>query len=200
MIKHSNRLAEVRSWQLIAHLASRVPGAFVVQYLFEGGHYDSLEMRAPDLTVTINRPGSVHMFIGPQSEHVIAFTPSAWRQRCVVDGGIRSMADDLAERCSLDLLSTPRSDSEALWWQVVARLLASRGYDSRMWSCSVDDRASAGPDHIVWALKRGGDVIATVLGDVVTTPQGRSVALEPLFKAGATIDELVAKVTRVTKP
>lgn len=193
------RIEEAMSWQFAAHLASRLDGGFIVNWLFEDGHYNVLEVRAPGTRIPINRPGSIHFFETPTGEHE-QILPERWHQQVLEEDGLRDLVGTVAEMCGLRLLPVPRTDPVALQWQVTARLLTARLFDGAPWTCRMDYDQDESDRRPLWFLRKGDDKIAELEEGVLRALSGKQVRLADEYRQGKTIDELVALVTRVTKP
>lgn len=193
------RIEEAMSWQFAAHLASRLEGGFIVNWLFSYGHYNVLEVRAPGTRIPINRPGSIHFFETPTGEHE-QIPPERWHRQVLEDQGLRDLVRNVAEMCGLRLLAAPRMDPVALQWQVTARALTSRLFDGVPWTCQMDYDQDEHDHRALWILRKGDDTIAELEDGIVRARSGKQVRLADEYRQGKTIDELVALVTRVTKP
>jgi len=193
------RIEEAMSWQFAAHLASRLDGGFIVNGLFQDGFYNILEVRAPGALIGVNRPGSIHFHETPTGVHGQILS-DRWHQQVLEEDGLRDLVRSVAETSGLRLLTAPRTDPIALQWRVTARLVTARLFGRLPWTCGMDfDRSQPGGRHL-WLLRKGDDTIAELEEGVVRALSGRQVRLADEYRQGKTIDELVALVTRVTKP
>lgn len=194
-----SRIEEVMAWQFAAHLASRLTDGMVVNWLFEGGHYNVLEVRAPGTSIPINRPGSMHFFETPRGG-LPSIPSERWHEQVLETDGLRNLVKHVAEMGGLRLLAVPRTDPEALQWQVTARLLTSRLFERLPWTCQMDYHQDAGNMRRIWLLRKGDVVIGELEHGEVRASSGAQVTLADEYLKGKTIDELVAMVTRLTKP
>ncbi|WP_156165533.1 TY-Chap2 family putative peptide chaperone [Demequina rhizosphaerae] len=197
------------SWDLAARIVGIDPASRVFEYHPAGGMYDCLAIGRPGLHVDINRNGSVNVHVSDGGASNGLMKAEEWRPTASSAPGTVAILTRVAAHCRLD---ADKKASRAPWpltYQVIARVLASRIFDSALWDCRLQFWDSAGhysepplrfespspeassiPATEFWAIMRNDEPIAYLWNGWAWNGVGERVNLAARFSRGDSIDAL----------
>lgn len=203
------RVRLAASWDLAARIVAMDSMSRIYEYHPADGMYDCLAVGRRGLTIDINRAGSVHVHASAGGEAHPLIPTEEWRATAASALGTSELAARVATHCRLD---GSKKASRAPWpltYQVIARVLASRIFDSALWDCRLQlwdsaehyskpplrfeapsPEAAAIPSTEFWAIMRDGKPIAFLWNGWAWNGVGERINLAARFARGDSIDAL----------
>ncbi|WP_062377744.1 TY-Chap2 family putative peptide chaperone [Demequina pelophila] len=205
----AERVRIAASWDFAARIVGIDPASRVYEYHPGGGMYDCLSIGRQGLKIDINRNGSVHVHVSDGGEAMPLVEAEEWRAAASSAPGTAALLERLAAHCRLSATKSPSRAPWPLTYQVIARVLASRIFDSALWDCRLqfDDssghysepnlrftapspEASSIPPTEFWAIMRDDKPVAYVWNGWAWNGVGERINLAARYSRGDSIDAL----------
>ncbi|WP_062306741.1 TY-Chap2 family putative peptide chaperone [Demequina subtropica] len=203
------RIRIAASWDIAARVVAIDPASRVYEYHPMGGMYDCLAIGRQGMQIDINRNGSVHVreSVGGEANPLVPL--EQWHDIVSSAPGTAAIVGTIAAHCRLDGAKKPSRAPWPLTYQVVARVLASRIFDSAVWDCRLQLDDSSGhysepplrfespspeaksiPPTEFWAIMRNDEPIAYLWNGWAWNGVGERINLASRFARGDSIDAL----------
>ncbi|WP_084104455.1 hypothetical protein [Demequina sp. NBRC 110056] len=207
------RVRIAASWDLAARVVGIDPTSRIYEYHPAGGMYDCLAIGREGLHIDINRNGSVHAHVSDGGPAMGLVPLEDWPRAAASAAGTKALVDVVVAHCRLDASKKPSRAPWPLTYEVIARVLASRIFDSAVWDCRIQWVDTSGyydgpplkfgapspetstiPPTEFWAIMRGETPVAYLWNGWAWNGVGERINLAARFARGDSVDSLALDI------